>query len=81
MLKKVKLDDYEDKILASYEADEFVSVMTLERKEEIKQIAKNTFKKDKKINICISDRDLIAIKKTCIGRKCTLSNISFKYYS
>jgi hypothetical protein len=44
---KVKLDKYEEEILAFYEADEFVSVITPERKQEIKKIAEHTFKKDK----------------------------------
>ncbi len=52
-MNKVKLDKYEEEILSAYEADEFESVVTPERKLELHKIAKNTFKKDKRINIRI----------------------------
>ncbi len=84
-MTKVKLDKYEEEILASYEADEFVSVMTPGRKEEIKQIAKNTFKKDKRINIRISNRDLVAIQKRALEEgmpyQTLVSSILHKYIS
>ena len=84
-MKKVKLDKYEEEILAAYEADELVSVLTPERKEEIKQIAENTFKKDKRINIRISNRDLVAIQKRALEEgmpyQTLVSSILHKYIS
>ncbi len=53
-MTKLKLDKYEKDILAAYEADEFISVMTPERRKEIQQVAENTFKKDERITIRIS---------------------------
>ena len=84
-MTKVKLDKYEKDILAAYEADEFVSVMTPERKKEIQQIAKNTFKKDKRINIRITNRDLVAIQKRALEEgipyQTLVSSILHKYIS
>jgi len=37
--------------------------MIPERRKEIQQVAENTLKKDKRINIRTSNRDLIAIQK------------------
>ena len=65
-MKKVKLDDEEQAILDAYEADEFESVMTDERKNSIEQAAKATFKKDKRINIRLSGRDLSAIQRRAL---------------
>ena len=65
-MKKVKLDDEEQAILDAYEADEFESVMTDERKNSIEQAAEATFKKDKRINIRLSGRDLSAIQRRAL---------------
>ncbi len=84
-MKEIKLDQYEKDILEAYEADEYVSVMTPERKKEIQQIAENTFKKDKRINIRISNRDLIAIQKRALEEgipyQTLISSILHKYVS
>ncbi len=84
-MKEIKLDQYEIDILDAYEADEYVSVMTAERKAEIQQIAENTFKKDKRINIRISNRDLIAIQKRALEEgipyQTLVSSILHKYVS
>jgi predicted DNA binding CopG/RHH family protein len=82
---EIKLDKYEKDILDAYEADEFVSVMTLERKKEVQQIAKNTLKKDKRINIRISSKDLVAIQKRALEEgipyQTLVSSILHKYVS
>jgi predicted DNA binding CopG/RHH family protein len=58
-----KLDKYEKEILESYENDKWISVENLEqRKQEIAQYAKNTFSKNKRINIRLSERDFRDIK-------------------
>jgi predicted DNA binding CopG/RHH family protein len=59
----INLDKEEKELLKSVESGEWKSVPDL--KEEInrsKQYAKNTFKKDKRLNIRISKRDLDALK-------------------
>ncbi len=62
-----KLDKEELEILESLENDEWRSVKDLEKEiEKHKQIAKNTIKKDKRINIRISSKDLEKIKTTAV---------------
>ena len=87
-MNKVKLDKYEEEILSAYEADEFESVVTPERKlelQKLQKIAKNTFKKDKRINIRISNRDLVAIQKRALEEgmpyQTLVSSILHKYVS
>ena len=65
-MSKVKLDKEERKLLKSFEAGEFESVLTPSRKKMIQEAATNTFKKDKRINIRISSRDLDAIQKRAL---------------
>jgi predicted DNA binding CopG/RHH family protein len=61
------LDQEEQKLLESLDAGEWESVENLE--EEIKlhqEIAKNTLKKDKRINIRLSANDLEALKTDAV---------------
>lgn len=51
-MKKIKLDKSERDTLTAYESGELKSVMTPARKKQIKEVAENTLKKDKRINIC-----------------------------
>lgn len=58
-MKRLKLDSYEQKILSSFENNEWKSVKNA--KKEIKkhqEYARNTIKKDKRVNIRISSKDL-----------------------
>ena len=58
-----KLDKYEKDILESYKNDEWVPAKDLEDvKRRFAEYAKNTFKKNKRINIRISEKDLADIK-------------------
>lgn len=62
-MKKYNLDEEEIEILKSVEAGEWTSVENLE--EEIikhQDIARNTLKKDKRVNLRMSAKDLDAIK-------------------
>ena len=65
-MSKLKLDKEERKLLKSFEAGEFKSVLTPARRKIIRETASNTFKKDKRINIRISSRDLNAIQKRAL---------------
>ena len=82
---KAKLDKEEEKLLEAYEADEFESVLTPARKKQIREAASSTFKKDKRINIRISSRDLDAIQKRAlvegIPYQTLVSSILHKYVS
>lgn len=57
-MRKIKLTDEEKAILTDYESGEFQSVLTPERKKMLQSAAEETFKKNKRINIRISERDL-----------------------
>lgn len=75
----------EQDLLASLEAGEYVSTLTEKRKKELESAAANTFKKDKRINIRISNRDLVAIQSTAfregIPYQTLVSSILHKYVS
>ena len=80
-----KLDKEEKKLLKTYEAGEFESVLTTARKKQIREAVSSTFKKDKRINIRISSRDLDAIQKRAlmegIPYQTLVSSILHKYVS
>ena len=59
-MSKLSLSREEKELLASVEAGGFESVLTESRRRELASMAGNTFKKDKRINIRISNRDLVA---------------------
>jgi len=62
-----KLEHEELELLESLENDEWQSVENLDKElKEHKNIAKNTMKKDKRINIRISSKDLEMIKTTAV---------------
>ncbi len=59
----IKLDKYEEELLRAYESDEIKSVgLTKEMKEKFVQYTKNTFQKNKRITIRISEWDLLRLK-------------------
>ena len=66
-MKSYKLDLEEQELLASLDNDEWESVPNVE--DEIKshkEIAKNTLRKDKRINIRLSSNDLEALKTNAV---------------
>ena len=84
-MKKIQLDKEEQKILDAYESGEFKSVMTDERKGSIERTAAATFKKDKRINIRLSGRDLSAIQRRALEEgipyQTLVASILHKYIS
>jgi len=81
-----KLDKYEKEILESYENDEWISLDNLDqKKEEYAQYAKNTFLKNKRINIRLSERDFMDIKSKSLEEgvpyQTLISSIIHKYVS
>ena len=58
--KTAVLSEYEKEILDAYEKGELQAV---ESDTDYRQIAKNTMKKNKKINIRISENDLSALRR------------------
>jgi len=60
----VKLDDYEKELLESYENDEWESVEDKEAEiKRYRQYAANSLKRNKKISIKITSKDLEDIQK------------------
>jgi predicted DNA binding CopG/RHH family protein len=66
-MNELKLDAEEKELLTSYEADEWESVGDLEKAgQTYSQYAEATFKKDRRVNIRISNKDLEAIQKRAL---------------
>ena len=84
-MSKRKLPKDEQELLDAVEAGEFESVLTESRKKELEATASLTFKKDKRINIRISNRDLTAIQSKAseegIPYQTLVSSIIHKYIS
>lgn len=65
---KMKLTKEEKKILGSFERDEWVPVRNLsKRKADLIRYARNTMRKDKRLNIRISERDLLELQRKAIS--------------
>jgi predicted DNA binding CopG/RHH family protein len=65
---KTKLTKEEKEILGSFEKDEWVPVTNLtKRKKELMAYARNTLRKDKRLNIRISERDLLELQKRAVN--------------
>ena len=84
-MSNAKLSKEEKALLEAVEAGKFESVLTEARKKELEAIAGDTFKKDKRINIRISNRDLTAIQSRAseegIPYQTFVSSIIHKYIS
>ena len=84
-MSKVKLSREEKELLDSVESGKFESALTEDRRKELEAAASNTFKKDKRINIRLSNRDLIAVQSRAseegIPYQTLVSSIIHKYVS
>lgn len=61
---KTKIAKEEKEILDSFEKGEWIPVTNLsKRKKELVAYARNTLRKDKRLNIRISERDLIELQR------------------
>lgn len=84
-MSKSKLLNEEQELLDAVEAGQFESVLTDARRKELEAIAGNTSKKDKRINIRISNRDLTAIQSRALQEgipyQTFVSSIIHKYIS
>jgi predicted DNA binding CopG/RHH family protein len=82
----VKLDQEEKEIVESFERGEMQTIPDLEREiERYREIARTTFKKDKRVNIRISSKDLMAIQKRALEEgipyQTLISSVLHKYVS
>lgn len=62
----LKLDKEEKEILNSYENEEWVSVTNHSEVSKYKAAAKSTFKKDKRVNIRMSEKDLELLQERAL---------------
>lgn len=75
-MKATKLTKEEKEILDSYERGEWVPVKDFtKRKAELMRYARNTLKKDRRLNIRISERDLNELQ-----RKATAEGLPYQTY-
>lgn len=65
-MTKIKFDPEEQELLEAYESAEFVSDLDADRRKYLAKAAEETFKKDKRINIRISSRDLEALQRRAL---------------
>ena len=73
---KTKLTKEEQEILDSFEKGEWLPVKNFsKRKAELMQYARNTLKKDKRLNIRISERDLNELH-----RKAVIEGLPYQTY-
>jgi predicted DNA binding CopG/RHH family protein len=84
-MSKVKLSKEEKALLEDFENGEFESNLTPKRKKQLQEAAANTFKKEKRINIRISGRDLEAIQRRALQEgipyQTLVSSVLHKYVS
>jgi len=84
-MKKAKLSKEEENILQDFESGEFQSDLSNKRRKHLEKTAEETFKKDKRINIRISSRDLLAIQRRALQEgipyQTLVSSILHKYVS
>ncbi|WP_299075039.1 hypothetical protein [uncultured Paraglaciecola sp.] len=84
-MSKLELSQEEHELLAAFEADEFNSELTKKRKSYLSNVAEQTTKKDKRINIRISTRDLTALQRRALEEglpyQTLVSSILHKYVS
>ena len=80
-----KLNKEEKQILKDFEEGEFKSVLTPKRKEMLQTTAEEAFKKDKRINIRISSRDLESLQRRALEEgipyQTLVSSVLHKYVS
>lgn len=78
----IKLDDYEKEILEAYKSGKLKTTKT---QTDFKTIAKNTLKKNKRINIRISENDLDALQRKAaregIPYQTLIGSVLHKYVS
>lgn len=84
-MKKNKLNPEEQEMLEAFEAGEFESDLKDERRTQLAKLAEETIRKDKRINIRISSRDLEALQRRAIEEglpyQSLVSSVLHKYVS
>ena len=84
-MNDIKLSKEEKQILDDFEAGQFKSILSPKRRKMLQTIAEETFKKDKRINIRISSRDLESLQRRALEEgipyQTLVSSVLHKYVS
>jgi len=84
-MNNIKLSKEEQQILDDFEAGQFKSILTSKRRKMLQATAEETFKKDKRINIRISSRDLESLQRRALEEgipyQTLVSSVLHKYVS
>jgi predicted DNA binding CopG/RHH family protein len=85
-MSELKLQPDELELLASYENDEWQSARNVkEEKEQYRTYARAKFRKDKRVNIRISEKDLLDLQKRALREgipyQTLISSVLHKYTS
>lgn len=84
-MNKNKLNQEDQELLEAFEAGEFESDFKNERRAQLTKLAEDAIKKDKRINIRISSRDLEALQRRAIEEglpyQSLVSSVLHKYVS
>jgi predicted DNA binding CopG/RHH family protein len=84
-MKTIILDQEEQDLLEAFEAGEFQSMMSPERKQFIETSAKQSCQQNKRVNIKVSESDLTAIQKAALQQgipyQIFITSILHKYAS
>jgi len=84
-MKTIILDPEEQDLLEAFEAGEFNSIMTPERKHLIEVTANQSYQHNKRVNIKVSESDLTAIQKAALQQgipyQIFITSILHKYAS
>ena len=84
-MSKLKLSSEESEILKDFESGELKSQLTPNRLKELQSAAEETFKKDRRINIRLSTRDLEGLQRRAMAEgmpyQTLVSSILHKYVS
>ena len=84
-MSEPKLSKEEKEILKAFEAGEFKTVLTPRRKKMLQASAEETFRKDRRINIRISGRDLESLQRRALEEgipyQTLVSSVLHKYVS
>jgi predicted DNA binding CopG/RHH family protein len=83
-MSNLKLQQDELELLASYEAEEWKSAKKVkEQKEQYRAYARATLRKDKRVNIRISEKDLLDLQKRAVRQgipyQTLISSVLHKY--
>lgn len=84
-MAKTRLDPEEQELLKGYESGQFESDLDADRRRRLSEAAEETFRKDKRINIRISTRDLEALQRRALEEglpyQSLVSSVLHKYVS